>query len=305
MRFCFGLAVIAALCYGQTIYAPKGEPAVYRAPHKPHTKLTDVKAANASKKAWRQVVVDDDRLRSEWVQAAPGDNIPRQLHPDTRAWWVVQEGEVRFEIETVEPFVAKKGSVVQVPFQTWFRYEAVGEKPALMFETNIAGARTLYESNTGLPQLGPKMNWVPVNFGNRVVAKWKNNNKPLVTFDEVAAELESGKRRGTQRLVEDDRGTANFIYGYGSGPKSTLPPLDEKNKGHYHPESAEYWLIMKGQIRYPIEKVGVIIANEGDVVYVPPFTWHAPRWWGEGASCRLAMNGFPDISHLFDGAEGR
>ena len=58
---------------------------------------------------------------------------------------------------------------------------------------------------------------------------------------------------------------------------------------------------MKGQIRYPIETVGVIIANEGDVVYVPKFTFHAPRWYGPGPSCRLAMNGFPYISHLFEG----
>ncbi|MBM3794187.1 MAG: hypothetical protein FJW31_08965 [Acidobacteria bacterium] len=57
---------------------------------------------------------------------------------------------------------------------------------------------------------------------------------------------------------------------------------------------------MSGQIRYPIEKVGVVITEEVDVMYVPPYTWHAPRWWGHGPSCRLAMNGFPYISHLFD-----
>jgi len=36
------------------------------------------------------------------------------------------------------------------------------------------------------------------------------------------------------------------------------------------------------------------------VVYVPKFTFHAPRWYGPGASCRLAMNGYPYIAHLFD-----
>ncbi|MBI1790936.1 MAG: hypothetical protein HYR60_25690, partial [Acidobacteria bacterium] len=65
-------------------------------------------------------------------------------------------------------------------------------------------------------------------------------------------------------------------------------------------ECAEFWLIMAGQIRYPIEKYGVVIADEGDVVYVPPFTFHAPRFWGEGPSCRLAMNGFTNIAHLFE-----
>jgi hypothetical protein len=57
---------------------------------------------------------------------------------------------------------------------------------------------------------------------------------------------------------------------------------------------------MSGQIRYPIERVGVIIANVGDVVYVPKNTFHGPRWYGPGPSCRLAMNGFPKIGHMFE-----
>ena len=40
------------------------------------------------------------------------------------------------------------------------------------------------------------------------------------------------------------------------------------------------------------------IASEGDVVYVPKYTFHAPRFYGEGPSCRLAMNGYANIAHL-------
>jgi mannose-6-phosphate isomerase-like protein (cupin superfamily) len=228
------------------------------------------------------------------VYAPPGTKHPRALHPDTRAWWVVMEGEVRFEIETVAPFTAKKGSMVQVPMQTFFSYEVTGSQPALLFETNIANARTLYANEAEAPKL-PGMDLLKVNF-TRVVARWEKNNKAHVTFDEVAQKLEKGEVKGTQRIVEDARGAANFIYGY----EKQLPPIDPAQKGHYHPEGAEYWLILSGQIRYPIEEVGVIIANVGDVVYVPPFTWHLPRWYGPGPSCRLAMNGFPDIAHLFE-----
>jgi mannose-6-phosphate isomerase-like protein (cupin superfamily) len=89
---------------------------------------------------------------------------------------------------------------------------------------------------------------------------------------------------------------SNIIYGY----EKNLPPLNPKDRGHYHPECAEFWLVMAGQIRYPIENVGVIIAEEGDVVYVPPFTFHAPRFYGPGPSCRLAINGYTNIAHLRD-----
>lgn len=283
--------VTGAALFGQTLWAPKGQPAVYKGPHKPHVKLKDLKAKYAAKTDWRELVVDDVHLRSEYVQAKPGNGMKRALHPDTRAWWVVLEGEVKFDIESVGPVMAKKGAIVQVPMQTFFSWEVVGDKPAILFETNIAGAKTLYETDKS-----PGSGYMPVRFNNREVGKFLRNNKAIVTYEETAKALEEGKLKGTIRLVEDDRGTANFIYGY----NSKLPPLDPKNKGHYHPEGAEYWLIMSGQIRYPIEKVGVVIAEEGDVVYVPPFTWHAPRWWGDGPSCRLAMNGYPYIAHLFE-----
>jgi quercetin dioxygenase-like cupin family protein len=290
-------AVMIAACgiaQGQLLWAPKGEPAVYTAPHKPHTKLSEVLAKNKGKAEWRELVVDDRHLTSSYVQLKPGYKSLKAMYPDTRIWWVVLDGEIRFEIETKEPFVAKKGSMVQAPFQTWFQYEVVGSKPALMFVTTPAGAKLLFDAAAAPPKM-PGLEMIQARFNNRVVGQWKHGNVPHITFDEVAAEMESGKRKGTQRIVQDDRGTANFIYGY----NSKLPPLDPKVKGHYHPEGAEYWLIMKGQIRYPIEKAGVFVAEEGDVIYVPPYTWHAPRWWGDGPSCRLAMNGFPDISHLF------
>jgi mannose-6-phosphate isomerase-like protein (cupin superfamily) len=135
----------------------------------------------------------------------------------------------------------------------------------------------------------------------RAPGQYGRNNKAHTTFEELAQKLDAGQLKGTQRVVEDDRGAANFIYGY----EKNLPPLNPKDRGHYHPECAEYWLILAGQIRYPVETQGVIIADVGDVVYVPRFTYHAPRWHGPGPSCRLAMNGYPNIAHLFDAEAGK
>jgi mannose-6-phosphate isomerase-like protein (cupin superfamily) len=277
----------------QEFWAPKGQ-SKYLPPHKPHTKLADLKAKHKGQSQWREVIVDDEHLRSEYLFLPPGWKAPRALHPDTRAWWVVMEGEVRFEIEGVEPFVARKGAMVQTPFARLFSYEIVGTQPALIFETNVAGAKTLYESKADAPKMSTA-DWIPVSF-RRQLGEFDKGNRPHVTFDELARKLESGESKGSLRVVEDARGAANFIYGY----EKNLPPIDPKNRGHYHPECAEYWLIMAGQIRYPIEGQGVIIADVGDVVYVPKYTFHLPRWYGPGPSCRLAMNGYPYISHLFD-----
>ena len=202
-----GKAIVAAAILvlgasGQTLWAPKGQPAQYTPPHKPHTKLPDLKARHAGKAEWRELIVNDEHLRSEYLFAKPGTKTPRMLHPDTRTWWVVMEGEVRFDIETVPPFVARKGSIVNAPMATLFSYEVVGDKPALIFETNIAGAKTLYESQMAAPKI-PGLDWVSVKFP-REAGKFGRNNKAHTTFDEVAQALEQGRLKGTQRIVEDD-----------------------------------------------------------------------------------------------------
>ena len=44
-----------------------------------------------------------------------------------------------------------------------------------------------------------------------------------------------------------------------------------------------------------------MIAEEGDIVYAPPKTFHLPQFYGEeGLNCRLASNAYPASNHLFD-----
>jgi len=92
----------------------------------------------------KQTVVDDNSLRADYVSMAPGVKTPRQFHPDTRAWWIVQDGQIRFSIEGQEPFGASKGYLVQVPYRNIFSLETVGDKPSLRLEVNIAGDKTMY-----------------------------------------------------------------------------------------------------------------------------------------------------------------
>jgi mannose-6-phosphate isomerase-like protein (cupin superfamily) len=275
----------------QPSWAPKPiEPTKYVSPNKPHTKLADVKAKHASEANWRQTAVDDDHLHADYVLSAPGTSVSRRFHPDTREWWIVLDGQLRFEIEGQEPFVATKGSMVQVPMQTIYSISTVGDKPALRFEVNIAKAKTLYPQDVEPPKMAG-YRWIPVVL-NRQPGPYDHGNKPHINLGELAKA--PGYRGG--RFVHDDRAVANIIYGY----EKDLPALNPNDRGHYHPECAEFWLIMAGQIRYPIENVGAVVADEGDVVYAPIMTFHAPRFHGAGPSCRLAMNGYPNIAHLRD-----
>ena len=264
----------------------------YTPPHKPVTHLADLQKQHAGQAEWRQVIVDDDHLHGEYIQSAPGSQVPRRFHPDTREFWAVVEGQLRFEIEGQQPILATKGSLVQVPMQTLYSIETIGDKPALRYEVNIAHAKTFYPVDVH-PLEMPGFEWIRARL-NRKPGPYGQGNKLHVNLYELAKDP---KFRG-QAFVTDDRSFANIIYGY----ERELAPIDPKNRGHYHPECAESWLVMLGQIRYPIEGQGVIIADEGDIVYVPKFTFHAPRYHSNPA-CRLAMNGYPNIAHVRDGGE--
>jgi mannose-6-phosphate isomerase-like protein (cupin superfamily) len=292
----FAVLSLASLAFAQSpkqtvVWAPKPvKLAAYRPPHKPVTRIADLKAKHQGSASWREVVVDDELLHGEYISSPPGTKVGRRMHPDTREWWAILEGQIRFEIEGLEPFVATRGSMVQVPMQTIYSMETIGDTPSLRFETNIAKAKTIYPVDVEPPEL-PGFEFMKVAMA-RTPSVYDRGNRPHVNLYEAAKEP---KYHGAPFVV-DDRAAANIIYGYAKD----MPPLDEKARGHYHPESAEFWVIMTGHIRYPIEGQGVVIAGEGDVVYVPPFTFHNPRYWGDGPSCRLAMNGYPKIAHLFE-----
>ncbi|MBI3694973.1 MAG: cupin domain-containing protein [Acidobacteria bacterium] len=274
-------------------YAPKPTMLTnYTPPHKPHTKLAEVKAKHKGEAEWSEWVVKDDYLWSQYIQSAPGSMVSPRFHPDTREWWVILEGQIRFQIEGQQPFVARRRSMVQVPAQTIYSMETVGDQPAIRFETNIHNAQTLLPERPRVQ--APGIEFVPVKLGRRPFP-YGHENKPHINLDDLVA---ASPNYSGGRFVWDDRGVANIIYGY----NSKLPPVNDNDRGHLHPECAEFWVILQGLIRYPIEGQGVVIASEGDVVYVPKFTYHAPRWWGDGPSCRLAMNGYPDIAHLRDAA---
>lgn len=74
----------------------------------------------------------------------PGAKVSPCFHPETREWWIAMDGKIRSDIEGQDSFIARKSSMLQGPLETIYSIEAVGDKPALRFEVNIARAKTLY-----------------------------------------------------------------------------------------------------------------------------------------------------------------
>ena len=267
------------------VWAPKpSQPPAYPAGQKVWTKLADLKAKHKADANWRETVVDDGRLTAEYVGSAPGSKVSKRLHPDTREWFAVVEGEVRVEIEGRTPFTATRGSIVNIPRQTIYALETTGDKPSLRFHLNVTHAKTLFprDSADAPAQAAPSGSaWAAATL-NRTPGVYDQFNQPTVNIHEAAA---TNDRYSGGRFVRDDKSEMLIIYGY----EKNLPPLDPKDKGHFHAESAEAWLVFAGQIRYSFEGQQPFTASEGDVVYVPAGTWHATRFAGADPSCRLSI----------------
>ena len=252
----------------------------YRGIQKPWTKLADVKAKHKGQTNWRELLVDDGRLTGEYVSAAPGTTVTPRFHPDTREWFAIVEGEVRVEIEGQEPFTATRGSLVNIPRQTIYALETIGKDPSLRFAVNVTGAKTLYPDAVARPAPPVGTEWTQVRI-NRTPGRYDEFNQPHLNIHEAASRNE---KYSGGRFVRDDKSEMLVLYGH----EKNLPPLDPADRGHFHAESAEFWLVFSGKIRYAFEGQQPFIAGEGDVVYVPSNTWHATRYIGDNA-CRLSI----------------
>ena len=264
--------------------AKPSQPPAYPPGQKVWNKLPDLKAKHKGEANWREVLVDDGRLTGEYVAAAAGTKVAKRLHPDTREWFAIVEGEVRVEIEGQAPLTATRGSVVNIPRQTIYSLETIGDKPSLRFLVNVAHAKTLFPRDTtdAPAQAAPAgSSWAPATL-NRTPGQYDQFNSPTVNIHEAAAK--NDKYTGG-RFVRDDKSEMLIIYGH----EKNLPPLDPSDKGHFHAESAEFWLVFTGQIRYAFEGQQPFVASEGDVVYVPAGTWHATRYTGPEPACRLSI----------------
>ncbi len=307
-----GLAMVAALAMGgvattgavaqtQYTWTPRPvAPAPYKSPNKPRTTIADVRAkispANQSK-TWHQKVVSDQHLQASWVQLAIGDQSQAMYISDTRAAFIVWEGELEFTIgntaTTTSTFVATKGSMVQVPARTRFQMKNVGAQPSLTFEIFTADAAITYarESAT-LPKPKTGFTWqlTRQDPGAEALNNYSKNGTAVVNnvqhrnyFAQPAA-FEFAASPGL--FVNSIRGQA---FNCNMQNPATL--------GHRHINYGEFWFIIEGQIQYNIEGLDPFVSEAGDIVYVPAGRWHSAANYCPGFDTRIAINPFPTGTH--------
>jgi quercetin dioxygenase-like cupin family protein len=101
------------------------------------------------------------------------------------------------------------------------------------------------------------------------------------------------ERHGTQKgwaeeVVLDQRNRANMIC--------QLP--GESNRPHWHPDFDEWWVVLKGELKWSIGDAPPVTARTGDVVFAAAGFRHAIATVGNEPSVRLAVT-IPGVRHIF------
>ena len=288
-------------------WAPKSSsPQAYRGANKPVTRIAEVLAKHAGQKNWSEPVVETERYSAKWIQMAAGEKTRTQFYGDDRTVWVVWSGQIRFTIQGQQPFVAGKGFLVQVPLRVPYSMETVGSEPSLRFEITRGGTLPSYPALAGEapPQGMAGQHYVKVSYPAKLnsggMDSYTEANKPYLDFfKDVVAKYPSGPGPNPFFVADKDN-QADIIRGMG------VPTPPKSNKGHFHVGNDEFWFILEGKIDYEIEGVGLITANQGDIVLALPGRWHRASYAAGQMDTRLAFNRSPTMLHNYgEDANGR
>jgi quercetin dioxygenase-like cupin family protein len=280
-------------------WSPKPVPLTeWKAPNKPIWRLSEIMAAHKGKADWDQPIVRDQDYAADYISLAPGAKTKPQFWADDRIFWYIASGQVRFHIEGQQPILASKGWLVQVPYRNVYWMETVGDEPSVRLEVIRSNRTPLYPATQG--DKGP----APTAKGKTYVLasyrtppdKYDDVNKPALDF--WGDFVKRPATPGDHAFVADTTNFANMIRGHG------VPTPPDSNKGHFHIDYNEFWVIAEGTVDYKMEGMPVYTANVGDVVYAPQGRWHRASWSGNGMSTRIAINPRPYGMHNFDADAG-
>lgn len=270
-----------------TAWAPQPvKPAPYLPPNKPIKKFVDILARHRGKSDWAETEVLTRDFIGQYISMGPGKKTKTLFYADDRVYWVVMSGQMRVMIDGVEPFIASKGFLVQVPYRVPYSMQTVGEEPSVRFEVRPAGETPSYPvSETPEPAKGIK--FIKAIYTGR--GQYDDVNRPYVDFEKdiVAA---GGKGGG---VVKDDHTWANIIR---TRAIATPPATDF---GHFHENFAEFWVVLEGKEDFLIEGVPLITADVGDIVFAPEERWHRATASGTGWGTRLAITPRPPSLHYY------
>jgi mannose-6-phosphate isomerase-like protein (cupin superfamily) len=290
-----GLAASLQMTQGAPLTAWAPVPvklAPFTAPNKPLKKFVDILARHRGKSDWAETEVLTRDFIGQYVSMGAGKKTKTLFYADDRIYWVVVSGQMRVTIDGVEPFVASKGFLVQVPKRLTYSMETVGDQPVLRFEVRPAGEPPQYPI-TEKPTPMPGVQYVQAVYTGH--GDYDKVNHPFIDFQKQI--VEGGEKIGV--WVRDDHTYVTILRSAKGVP---TPP--NTSWGHFHENFPEFWLVVEGTQQFLVEGEKLVTVHDGDLVATPMGRWHRAEPFGDGPSTRLAFIPRPDNLHWYQPGQG-
>ena len=176
--------------------------------------------------------------------------------------------------------------MVQVPYRNIYWMETVGDDPSVRLEVIRNNRTPLFpatQHDAGpAPKAPPGKEYVLASY-RTPPDKYDEVNKPYLDF--WGDFVKRPPTPGDHPFVADTTNFMNVIRGHG------MPTPPDSNKGHFHIDFNEFWVIAEGTVDYKMDGMLFFTANVGDVVYAPQGRWHRASW--AGMACPPASPSIP------------
>jgi mannose-6-phosphate isomerase-like protein (cupin superfamily) len=263
----------------------------YAAPNRPIWKLPEILKKHTGQSNWTQNLVDTPDFVAAYISMAPGMRTKKIFYSDDRTFWVVQAGQIRFEIEGQPAFIASTGFLVQVPSRVPFTLETVGDALSLRFEVHPAEPPIFPITDKPVPV--PGVTYIQSSFKGR--GTYDGENKPFLDFEKDVVQANA---KPPKVFLEDPYMAVEIFRGPG------VPLPAHSDWGHFRANYPGLWFVLEGTENFLLEGVAPFAAQAGDVVFAPVGRWHRVTAGG-GTSTRLAINARPGDLHWYQPARGQ
>lgn len=114
-------------------------------------------------------------------------------------------------------------------------------------------------------------------------------NQTIGKLDEIIARHKGDGPSWSERIILTELVMGTFIYQEPGGG----------NRMHYHTTENEFWVVLKGTLKWEFDDGETVIARAGDVVLAKAPRWHKITAIGDEPTVRFAVVA-PDVPHLYE-----
>ena len=114
-------------------------------------------------------------------------------------------------------------------------------------------------------------------------------NQTIGRIEEIIARHQGDGPSWSERIILTELVMGTFIYQEPGGG----------NRMHHHTTENEFWVVLKGTLKWEFDDGETVIAKAGDVVLAKALRWHKITAIGDEPTVRFAIVA-PDVPHLYE-----